>query len=56
MGYRGFQTNQAKPLFPFGFGLSYAKFTYADFAFEDKTDTGPQLVASFQVTNTGSRA
>lgn len=52
VGYRWFaQTNQT-PLFPFGYGLSYTKFAYANL----KLTGGNTLVADFDVTNTGSRA
>ena len=30
VGYRGFERDNIKPLFPFGFGLSYAEFEYSD--------------------------
>jgi beta-glucosidase len=49
MGYRGYQRAQTKPLFPFGFGLSYTTFRYANLV------ATPDSV-SFDVTNTGERA
>ncbi|MGI6333196.1 MAG: glycoside hydrolase family 3 N-terminal domain-containing protein [Saccharofermentanales bacterium] len=39
-----------EPLFPFGFGLSYTTFSYADLIVEQTTD---QVLASVEVTNTG---
>jgi len=56
--------NQAKrywdeastPLFPFGFGLSYAPFTYADLTLDrQELPAGESLTASVTVTNTGDR-
>lgn len=45
------------PLYPFGYGLTYTHFDYADLAL-DKTDLSPAdtLAASVTVRNTGSRA
>lgn len=50
VGYRGFEKNDVKPLFPFGYGLSYTSFEYSDL--EVKTaDEGVDV--SFTVRNTG---
>ena len=51
VGYRRFAKTGNKPLFPFGFGLSYSKFQYSAL----KVTAGPTLHASLTVTNTGSR-
>ena len=51
-GYRWFQSNRQKPLFPFGHGLSYSRFAYGAL----KVSGGTTLTASFTVTNTGKRA
>jgi beta-glucosidase len=49
VGYRWFARIGAKPLFPFGFGLSYTRFTTSGLTLAGNT-------ASFTVTNTGARA
>lgn len=52
-GYRGFDRAGTEPLFPFGHGLSYTKFTYD--ALNVRAD-GAGYAVSFTVTNAGDRA
>lgn len=55
VGYRWFQANHIKPLFPFGFGLSYTYFQYADLKILH--DPGSQAATvTLRVTNTGERS
>src|SRR5258708_29785902 len=59
VGYRGYDHNQTKPLFPFCYGLSYTNFKYSDLSVRAVTDpasSGPRYELSFQVQNTGKRA
>ena len=53
MGYRGYEKTGVKPLFPFGFGLSYTSFDYSNL--EIKAE-GKEYVVSFDVKNTGKMA
>jgi beta-glucosidase len=48
VGYRGYEKNHIKPLFPFGHGLSFTTFKYANL------QATPAAV-SFDITNTGQR-
>jgi beta-glucosidase len=55
VGYRWFQSNGINPLFPFGFGLSYTTFQYADLRVVRGSGSA-YATATFRVTNTGKRA
>jgi len=52
VGYKWFDAHEQKPLFPFGFGLSYTQFAYGDL--EARLE-GQDLVVTFSVRNTGKR-
>jgi beta-glucosidase len=54
--YRKMERDGAKPAFPFGFGLSYAKFDYAGLRLA-KTELAPPdaMEATVDVTNSGER-
>jgi beta-glucosidase len=52
VGYRWFARQNIKPLYPFGYGLGYTSFRYANLAVQG----GKTVVASFDVTNTGAVA
>ena len=56
VGYRYFDTMNIDPRFPFGFGLSYTHFEYKNFEVNKSKLQGmnDQLIASIDVTNTGS--
>ena len=62
IGYRGYQQSATKPLFPFGYGLSYTTFRYQNLSVrpvssekESDSPTKPRLAyeVSFDITNTG---
>ncbi|MCO4812853.1 MAG: glycoside hydrolase family 3 C-terminal domain-containing protein [Gammaproteobacteria bacterium] len=56
VGYRGFEAKRVEPLFPFGHGLSYTSFEYSKLSISpDRTHDG-NIVVSFDLANTGSRA
>ena len=57
VGYRHFDRSNVKPLFPFGYGLSYTRFEYSNLKVEP-VSTGKDVLArvSFKIKNVGSRA
>ncbi|MFE7392704.1 glycoside hydrolase family 3 C-terminal domain-containing protein [Streptomyces sp. NPDC057582] len=57
MGYRWYDANNAKPAFPFGFGLSYTDFTMSKLVVTPETSDGTKPVkVRFFVENTGKVA
>jgi beta-glucosidase len=57
MGYRWFQSQGIKPLFPFGFGLSYTSFELSGFsATPSQWDGKSPITVKVTVTNTGKVA
>ena len=58
MGYRWYEANNVKPVFPFGYGLSYTNFKYDDLKVK-KVQSGGKVSGidvSFTITNTGDVA
>jgi beta-glucosidase len=57
VGYRGYDQFNIEPQYPFGYGLSYTSFAYADLELTPPSTTGMgSIQVSFAVTNTGDRA
>ena len=52
VGYKWYEAENKKPLFPFGFGLSYTAFSYSGLA----VTSGKTVQVSFSVRNSGARA
>jgi beta-glucosidase len=55
VGYRWYQANGVKPLFPFGFGLSYTTFSFSHLSVRGPGSSGVAQVQA-TVTNTGNVA
>ena len=53
VGYRGFESRNVEPLFPFGFGLSYTSFEFSEL--HAKPESDGSATVSLSVKNTGSR-
>ena len=57
VGYRHFDKSAIKPMFPFGYGLSYTSFAYKNLKVSPASFSSGQPVAvGFDVTNNGRRA
>ena len=57
MSNRTYRYFKGKPLYPFGYGLSYTTFKYSDLSIPQQTvAAGSPVEADVKVTNTGSRA
>jgi beta-glucosidase len=57
LGYRYYDRSTTKPLFPFGFGLSYTRFEYSHLNISPRDGNSPDSVTvSFDVKNIGHRA
>jgi beta-glucosidase len=56
VGYRHFDRSETKPLFAFGYGLSYTRFVYSKLSLTPQTgNLNQQISVSFDVRNTGHR-
>jgi len=56
LGYRSFDRSEVKPLFPFGFGLSYTQFQYSDLTVTPSSSgLNGTVVVSFKIKNIGQR-
>ncbi len=54
VGYRHFDTRNIEPLFPFGYGLSYTKFSYENFKLDKEKISGDEtVIVSVDVINSG---
>ncbi|MGC9468033.1 MAG: glycoside hydrolase family 3 C-terminal domain-containing protein [Anaerolineae bacterium] len=53
VGYRYYEEKGVKPLFPFGFGLSYTTFAYSDLEVPEEVTRDEPVKISLTITNTG---
>jgi beta-glucosidase len=52
VGYKWYDAERKEVLFPFGYGLSYTRYSYSNL----KATSGKNVRLSFRLTNTGARA
>ena len=55
VGYRHFDASNEPPLFPFGFGLTYTRFDYADVQAPETARVGESVTVIFTLKNVGER-
>jgi beta-glucosidase len=56
LGYRGYDRSATKPLFAFGYGLSYTTFEYSKLSITPRTgNLNKPVLVSFDIRNTGQR-
>ena len=55
LGYRYYETAKKKPLYPFGFGLSYTSFKFSNLQVSPRSGPPDNIQVSFDVTNSGQR-
>jgi beta-glucosidase len=56
VGYRWFDAKEIRPLFPFGYGLSYTTFKYSGLKLTpDENPKNPGVTVQFEIANTGDR-
>jgi beta-glucosidase len=56
MDGRTYRYFKGEPLYPFGYGLSYTKFSYGNLKLKNKVKAGENVQVSVEVQNTGSMA
>jgi beta-glucosidase len=55
VGYRGYLAAGIRPLFPFGYGLTYTRFRYSDLSVQTRSHGADTVEVRLRLTNTGRR-